>query len=318
MTNKTYNLYFFALFYAIFITYIVPWTTIYQQEFVDVLNYLNRIEYLHKGGNEAIHSGISWLVYEPLWKYIIIGIGFTFDDYRLAIYLISIIIVFLYTIFLFKRIDYYIGMILLFNPMFVDLVMSQIRSSFAFGLLLLAYDLRSRKLATLLAIASFLIHTSMIIFILIYFILYKLNKTVASKKYYLIAIFTAFFIALFMRYGIDILLTLVGDRRAGYDTIIEAASISYSIVWFGIGLIIATFATFEDEQERIIAGYAITITSFFFFSSVMGSFAQRFLALTLPLIIISVSYLPKHYRQGTYIIFWLYILLMFKYRLANV
>ena len=75
MTNKTYNLYFFALFYAIFITCIVPWTTIYQQEFVDVLNYLNRIEYLHKGGNEAIHTGISWLLNEPLWKYIIIALA---------------------------------------------------------------------------------------------------------------------------------------------------------------------------------------------------------------------------------------------------
>ncbi len=318
MTNKTYNLYFISLFYAILITYIVPWDIIYHGDFIDITNYLNRIEYLHEGGNEGVHTGISWLLNEPVWKYVIIGIGLVFDDYRLALYLISILIVFLYALFLFKRVDYYIGMIFLFNPMFIDLVMAQIRSAFAFALLLLAYDLRSQKWKIIVAITSFLIHTSMPLFIIIYFLLQKLNHMVASKKYYLITIFAAFFIALFIRYGVDILLTFLGDRRAGYDDIIEGASLSYSIVWFTIGLIVATFATFENEKQRIIAGYAITMTSFFFFSSLMGNFAQRFVALTMPLIIISVGYLPKHYKQGTYVLFFLYILLMFKYRLANI
>ena len=318
MSNKPYNLYFFSFFYAVLITYVVPWTSIYNGDFADITNYINRIEYLYAGGNEAVHVGIAWLLNEPLWKYIIIAIGYIFDDYRLALYLISIIIVFLYANFLFKRVPYYIGMIFLFNPIFIDLVMAQVRSAFAFALLLLAYDLRSKKWAIVIASASFFIHTSMPLFVLIYFLLKKLNETVDAKKYYLITIFAAFIIAVFIRYGVDILLSLLGDRRAGYDTIIEGASISYSIVWFAIGLIIATFATFKDEKDRIIAGYAITMTSFFFFSSLMGSFAQRFVALTLPLIIISINYLPKHYKQGTYLMLWFYILLLFKYRLANV
>ena len=318
MTNKTYNLYFFSLFYAILVTYIIPWSTIYHGDFLDIENYITRIEYLHRGGNEAVHTGISWFFSEPLWKYIIIAIGFIFDDYRLAIYLVSIIIVFLYSIFLFKRVDYYIGMIFLFNPMFIDLVMAQVRSAFAFALLLLAYDLSSKRWTLVVAFMAVLIHASMPLFILIYFLLSKLNQTVTPKKYYLITIFTAFLFALFMRYGIDILLTLIGDRHAGYEDVIAGASISYSIIWFTIGIVVAIFATFENEDERIIAGYAITMTSFFFFSSLMGNFAQRYVALTIPLIIISVGYLPKHFKQGTYIVFWLYILVMFKYRLANI
>jgi hypothetical protein len=265
-----------------------------------------------------VHTGISWLFTEPIWKYIIIAIGFAFDDYRLALYIISIIIVFLYSIFLFKRVEYYIGMIFLFNPMFIDLVMAQIRSAFAFALLLLAYDLSSKRWATVVAIISFLIHASMPLFIVIYFLLSKLNKAVTPKKYYLFTIFTALLFAIFMRYGIDILLTLIGDRHAGYKDVIAGASLSYSIIWFTIGIIVAIFATFKNEKERIIAGYAITMTSFFFFSSIMGNFAQRYVALTIPLIIISVGYLPKHYKQGTYVLFFMYILLMFKYKLANV
>jgi len=318
MTNKNYNLYLLSLLYAILITYVVPWTTIYHGDFLDIGNYLTRIEYLHRGGTEAIHRGISWLFTEPLWKYIIIAIGFIFDDYRLALYLISILIVFLYGIFLFKRVDYYIGMILLFNPIFINLVMAQIRSALAFAILLLAYDLSSKTWSKVLAVAAFLIHASMPLFILIYFLLSKLNQKVAPKKFYLITILTALMFALFMRFGIDILLNIIGDRHAGYSDVIAGASLSYSIIWFAIGIMIAIFATFENEKERIIAGYAITMTSFFFFSSLLGNFAQRYVALTMPLIIISIGYLPKHYKQGTYMVFFLYILLLFKYRLANV
>ena len=318
MRNKRYNLYFIALFYAIFITLIFPWTTIYNGDFADIPNYIYRIEYLHSGGKEAVHTGISILFNEPIWRYVILGIGNFFDDYRLALYLVSMLTVFLYSIFLFKRVDCYIGMIFMFNPMFSDLFMSQVRSAFAFSLLLLAYDMRSKILKIVLAIVSFLIHSAMPVFILIYFLLSQLNQRVASKKFYLITIIVALIVALFMKYGIDTILTYVGDRRVGYDAVIKSASISYSIVWFIIGLIIATFATFENDNERIIAGYAITITSFFFFSSVMGNFAQRFMALSIPLVIISIGYLPKHYKQGTYVIFFLYTLLMFKYKLTNI
>jgi hypothetical protein len=318
MTNKNYNLYLISLLYAILITYIVPWTTIYHGDFLDIGNYMTRIEYLHRGGTEAIHSGLSWFFSEPLWKYIIISIGYIFNDYRFALYLISILIVFLYGIFLFKRVDYPIGMILLFNPIFINLVMAQIRSALAFAILLLAYDLQRRGWKIVLALTAFLIHASMPLFILIYFLLSTLNQKVAPKKFYLITIITALLFALFMRFGIDIILNLLGDRHAGYSNVIAGASLSYSIIWFIMGLTVATFATFQSSEERIIAGYAITMTSFFFFSSLLGNFAQRYVALTMPLIIISIGYLPKHYKQGTYVIFFLYILLLFKYRLANV
>jgi hypothetical protein len=80
-----------------------------------------------------------------------------------------------------------------------------------------------------------------------------------------------------------------------------------------MALVIAPFATFEHDRERIIAGYAITMMSFFFFSSLLGMFAQRYVALTIPLIIVSVGYLPKHIKQATYTGFFFYNLLQFSY-----
>jgi len=201
--------------------------------------------------------------------------------------------------------------------MSIDLFMGQIRSALAFSILLLAYDIKSKRWSIVLVVMATLIHASMPLFLAIYFLLYKLNQKVESKKYYLIAIFTALMFAFFMRYGMNILLTLIGDRHAGYEDVIQAASISFSIVWFMIALVIATFATFENGKERILAGYAITMMTFFFFSSIFGMFAQRYVSLTMPLIIISISYLPKHFKQGTYITFFAYNLLMYKYWLTN-
>lgn len=313
MNNKPYNLWIISALYAFVFVYLIPWTNIIGYEFIDILNYLARIVYLYEGGTEANHTGIKWVLDEPLWKYIIILLGYTFTDYRMALYLVSFIIIVGYGSFLFRRVEYYIGMILLLNPMSIDLFMAQIRSALAFSVLLIAYDLSSKRWAWVLVVVASLIHASMPLFVAIYFILYWLNQQVESKKYYLIAIFSALFIAFFMKYGLNIILTLLGDRHAGYEDVIAGGSIAYSIVWFMMAVVIATFATFENEKERVLAGYAITMMSFFFFASLFGLFAQRYVALSMPLIIISVGYLPKHFKQGTYVAFFAYNLLMFSY-----
>lgn len=303
----------FSTLYAFLFVFLIPWTDILGYEFVDILNYLTRIVYLYEGGTEAHHTGIQWVLEEPLWRYIIILIGHTFTDYRLALYLVSFIIIVGYGSFLFRRVEYYIGMILLLNPMSIDLFMAQIRSALAFSLLLIAYDLRSKWWRYLFVLMAVFIHASMPLFLAIYFMLSWLNQNVESKKYYLIAIGSALVIAFFMKYGLNIILILLGDRHAGYENVIDGGSIAYSIVWFMMALVIATFATFEDEKERVLAGYAITMMSFFFFASLFGLFAQRYVALSMPLIIISVGYLPKHFKQGTYVAFFAYNLLMFSY-----
>lgn len=317
MKENRYQVWIFAVLYALLLTYIVPWSVVTGREFADIFSYVSRIAYLAEGGKEFPHVGIAWLLDEPLWRLILRAIGYLFDDHRLALYIISFIAMLFTASFLFKRVHYYIGMILMFNPMVIDLFLGQMRSALAFSILLLAYDATSKKQAIILIIFAILIHSSMPLFIAIYFLLYKLNQHVESKKFYLISLFTALFFALFMQYGLELVLTFLGDRHAGAEEPSRGSSLAYSIVWFMIGVIIATFATFSNEKERVLAAYAITMLGFFFFASIFNIYAQRFVALSMPLIIISVSYLPKHFRQGTYAIFFAYNLLMFKYWIAN-
>jgi hypothetical protein len=214
-------------------------------------------------------------------------------------------------------------MIFLLNPMMVDLFIAQLRSVFAFSIVLLAYNLYENNkdakiLTVVLLIMATLIHMSMPIFYAIYYLMYRLNHKVEDYKYYFFAIVTGLIIALFMKYGSNLILTMIGDRHAGYDEYIASASIAYSISWFIITLILATFGDFSDREKRVAVAYAITFMAFFFFASVLNIFAARYVAIIMPFIILSISYLPKHIKQGTYLFLVVYNIYSFKYWLSLV
>jgi len=322
MIKNNYLNYLLAFFYALVFVYLVPWVEIYGSELKDTYFYIDRIIYLKGGGEEKIFTGISWVFSEPLWKEIIIFIGNVFDgnsfeDFRPALYVISFIVMFTYASFLFKRVEFYLAMILLVNPIIIDLVISQIRIAFAFVFVFIAYDLYERNanriLILLLLVIAFSIHMSLIVFYGFYYFLYWLDKRVEDKKYYLMAIIAALFIALFMKFGSNLILMAIGDRHANYEKIIESNPLTYTFAWIIIGFILATFSDFKDPKNRVVVGYSITIMFFYFFASILGTFAARYVAVTIPFIIISIGYLPKHYKQGTYLFLFLYNMFLFKY-----
>jgi len=304
-----------AFVFAFIFVYLIPWTDMIGREFWDIGNYMFRIAYLARDGNEGSLSIVQWIFEEPLWKGIVVFIGSVVDasHYRLALYFISFTALFLYGSFFFRRIEYYIIIILFFNPLMVNLFIEQIRSALAFSLLLVAYDISSRRATIFIMIMAFLIHASMVIFVAIYFMLYKLNQVVEARKYYLVVLGISILMALFMRYGLDIILQILGNRHAGYSESVEGSSLSFSLFWFLLAIALSIFSNFENEEKRITIGYSILILNFFFFTSVFGGFAQRYVSLSFPIVIIAISYLPKHFKQVGYMALFAYSLLMFKY-----
>lgn len=318
MVRNYYLNYLTSLLFAFVFVYMIPWVELYGEEFADIHNYVERLKYLARDGHEGDLGIVQWFLSEPLWKGFLYLVVSVFDDYRAVLYGLSAFVALVYFSFLLKRVEFYIAIIFLFNPMVVDLFMGQIRNAVAFSFVLIAYDLYENKkvhnnFTFIILFLAIFIHVSMLIYYAIFFILYQLNKRVENKKYYLVAILFAFIIALFMKYGSNILLAMLGDRHADYKDVIGSSSLSYSIVWFMIALVLATFADFSKEKERIFVAYAITILSFFFFSSVLNMFAARYAAVIMPITIIAIAYLPNHLKQGTYLFLLLYNLFSFKY-----
>jgi len=314
MDVKNYNHYWvWAFVYATIYVFLIPWVDMLGREFEDTANYIFRIIYIQEGGEEGTLTFVQSLFNEPVWKGVLYLLGITFDDYRFALYIISFISIVLYGSFFFRRVEWYIVMILLLNPMSVNLFIEQVRISLAFGIMLVAYDVSSKPKQLFLASIAFFIHASMPIFIGVYYLLHYYNKRVEAHKYYFIALGIALGMALFMKFGVDIILTAIGDRHAGYGDIAAGSSLAYSMSWFIIALTIAIFADFENSEERIFAGYAIVFMTFFFFGSILGIFAQRYVAVIMPIIIIAIGYLPRHIKEGTYLFMFAYNLFMFKY-----
>ena len=318
MVRDKYTNWLLSLIYAFIYVYIIPWTELSGGEFVDIYAYLERIVYLHDGRPEPEYFGLKWLTSEPLWKVMIIAFGEYFTEYRTVLYGVSFVTVFVYVSFLIKRVEFYIAMIFLLSPMMVDLFLAQLRSVFAFSIVLIAYNLyennkNAKVLPVILLIMAVLIHMSMPVFYAIYYLMYRLNQKTKDYKYYFFAMVTGLMIALFMKYGSNLLLAMMGDRHAGYDEYIASASIAYSIAWFIIAIILITFGDFSDREKRVPVAYAITFMSFFFFASALNIFAARYVAIIMPFIILSISYLPKHIKQGTYLFLAVYIVYSYKY-----
>ena len=304
----------YALLYATVYVFLIPWTEIRGAEFVDIENYIFRINYLHHGGKEHVYHGIAWLFSEPLWVAILHGIGNVFTDIRLVLYGISFFIVTVFSHFLFKRLPIFVVIIFLINPLSVHLFIEQIRSGLGLALLLLAYDSSSKKIAIFLILMAVFIHAAMYIFVTIYFLLYLFDHIVEPKKYYLWIIIFAFLFALFMGYGLHSILQAIGDRHAAsVEDPGRVTSVKYTVGWFVFAGIFTLWADFTKRHIRIIVGYAIFMMSFVFFLSLIGSTSTRFVAAVIPFILLSISYLPKHFKEGTYMLLFAYDVLLFQY-----
>ena len=169
-------LFLLILSYAYFFVYIIPWIDILGKDFSDIRNYMERIEYLNQGLPEREFHGISILFSEYLWKYISIAIGRFFNDYRAGLYLVSFISISLYSFFTFRRVNIILVSLLLITPMFIDLVMGQLRMSIAFPLLLVGYELRGKTISLIPILTAIFIHSASFIFITVYFILKYIER----------------------------------------------------------------------------------------------------------------------------------------------
>jgi hypothetical protein len=318
MTSYKINYIFVSLIYSIIFVYIIPWTELKNEEFIDLLNYTNRVVYLLNGGKEKEFFGISFLFSEVLWKYILIYLTILFKDPFIVVALISFISLFIYTYIILRRTNNYFLLILLFNPLFIELIMGQIRIAFAFALFLIAYELlinnKLKILAFIIIIVVPLIHTGMLIVITVFLYIHFFNSYFKNiKTYYFWAVVTALFISLLLKYGVDILLVNVGDKRANYSQIIEASSIKYSFFWFILSILIFMYSNSIKKDENNIIIFSIIMMCIFFFSSLIGVYGQRYVAISIPFILLSISFLKQKYQIYLYSLLFIYLLVQHYY-----
>ncbi len=227
-----------ALIFSI-VYVLIPWESIQGYPFMDLQEYSLRLYNISIGAdtNTDELGFIGYLTSEPIWAYFLNFIVLVFPNPDSGLIVVSQICIFVYSLYLINKVNNYFILIFLLNPMIVDLMMSQLRSVFAFSLLLIAL-LNGKKIVKIVfvCIAS-LVHTSIPIFAVVYIIslnLYRFEYKVDRRYLSLFAALVALIIAFLIGNGRTLILSAIEDRRADYE--VAKNSYLYLSYWFALAI----------------------------------------------------------------------------------
>jgi len=263
-----------------------PWPTIVgESKFTDFEAYLSNIDALINDAADDLDGVglVQIILSEPLWRFILLSIGSVLDTPANGLSFVSLLCIFVYSLFLFSRINIFLASVFLLNPLVIDLVLSQIRSALAMALCLAALMIMSRLLGLILLIAASLIHTATFSIVATYFaakILSKMQKTTGYNNSVVVAWVLALLAAVLLSYGRETILGAVGDRRAEYD--VGAGTVFYVAYWALLTLALSFTRGRYRYVDEWMNYYSIIMLSVPFFMTLFSTNGLRFLALSFP------------------------------------
>ena len=318
--NNTLLLLISIIFSYIFV-FIIPWTNwVY---FVDIDFYMDRIGVLFTYGLEGDitknYTGAYFLFSEVLWYFLLVQLPFLFNDIQTGLSWISFTSLLVYSFYTFRHSNILISSILLLNPIFIDLIMSQIRIAFAFAILLLAYMLikKSKILSTILVLISFFIHTASFLLVAIYLFIFSIKKIIKDEDLlFKMMIILPSFIVFFMSFLVLPILDFFGDSgRVVYFTgQADVSTVFFSIIYLGFSVLIAFLPKKKTYLEVVdIIAYSIFMGSLFFGLSLVQLYGSRFVAIAFPFFIIAIDKLKSQPRFIVYSLLFIYQLIYLSY-----
>jgi hypothetical protein len=285
---------FLALLFSVLFIF-SPWCQLEVGRNPDVQNYLRRIDNILHNRDTIVDdmSLLQYLLHEPVWGYIQTFIGEFFYDPLDGLEIISFFSIFIYSFFLFGRINVFVASFFLFNPMIIDLVMAQIRSAFAMALLLIALMVSNKLLRLIILITIAMIHSLTSIFFIVYVVAKILESkkskfTYSHKQLGMAALFFGLILSVVLGAGGDMLLGAVGDRRA--DDHGETTSFVYLIYWMVLAVALPFIPRYNNNyKECWTQYYSITLLSLPLLMAVFGANGVRFVPLSFPIFLYSLS-----------------------------
>jgi len=316
--SKIKNQTFFSLlsiFLSFIFVYRVPWHEI--KYFHDFEVYKFRVAELYSTGYNEEVFGIFLIFSELLWTQILQGLPLYFYDINSGITFISFVTLSVYIYFTVTRVNFLIAFPLLFNPIFIDLIISQVRIGVSFSLLLIAFSLRKTVIIPiLLIICATLIHTATLLLLAIFITLSYFKRIFNSyQKYFKFALILPLFIMIFIQFALLTIFDFFDDgTRASYFTNPIYSTFLFTLPWIFFSVMIAILPKSSSVEENIdFVMYAISMGSLFFVSSIFQFYGSRFVAVSFPIFIIAINCLIKPFRYLMFLLLFLYQLIYFTY-----
>ncbi len=291
----------FSPIYIWFISLIIvytPWAEIRGVEFVDLENYLNKIEYLSRTNSEVLYNN------EFIWGYIISIIS-KFENHIFVFSVLSFLSCVFVCWYTYRNLNYKPLALFLINPLMVDFFVSQTRSAVAISICLIGLRF-SNPLKYLIVITSIGIHTSMSLLLLMVltfdFLSYSKNKFGLKNLdlyNYTFCLFSPIVIALLY----TAILSFIGDRRAEFSGS-ETVTFKFILFWV-FSLAFFLFYFIQTRTDDFNSFLLIYFLSLFIGFSIFNIYSLRFLTYSIPFVILGID----HIKTGRAI----YINLLFLY-----
>ena len=195
---------------------------------------------------------------------------------------------------------------LLFNPLFIDFVVSQSRLTLTMSILTVGYLLYkrgSRAFIAPLVIAPF-IHTSSILFIFLIGVALIFQNYVPARTSlrFFIATTTGLIISILTGPLLVTVLSSLEDRRVNYEDM--NSPLIYTLFWICLYFyyFLINFAT--NSAKTDVFYISVSVLSIVVFGLVFGGYPIRFVAACFPFIVSSFFELPGRFRHLIFIYYF--------------
>lgn len=265
---------------------------------------------------QALQAGpVDFFTKELLWLYLVRWIM----DFNLttvqALYIISLASCALLAYFLLLNTRKVYSLALLLNPIFVDFIIGQGRSSFAIAIFFTALMVRSELLRIAMIVAASAIHFSVPLFAAFYYFFvftkrWSEDLRIGDTKW------VWFLIAATVAFGIEfvrvIILSALNDSRAD----VQLDRDSSLLLAFGFLLFLATYAVSSRDRKASFAYFFYAVNALLFlFATFKGIYASRYVAVAYPMLCMMQANQPRLGQlllaahmlafSAVYFVFWL-------------
>lgn len=294
---------------------VIPWEQVHGTSFVDREVYLSFFNAAPEVPiSFEIFSVLAYVVNEQLWSQSVRWLNTVPGLSLPEIFgLITFASTFSYAYFVSSRIGPF-AILLLVNPLLIDLVYSQLRMSLAMVFLLTAYSCRKPIVIVILAAVACMLHTASFLFIfmilsIIFSVRLAVRYDLSRFSSYVLVVWTGFLIALMVGPLRVIILEYLGDRRAVYEA--PSTSWSYASIWIFIlgAACIQTKMFFRDHTNAI----ALTFLAVYTFCTFFSVYGLRFLSAALPFFIVALCRFNVIERSLVILLFAAYSVLQWLY-----
>ena len=220
---------------ALYATFVVafPWQLIQILPFSDYLAYVDEFsnQVLSKRQLYQLSGLRQFYSFEVLWDELVHFLTRVTGSAPVALRLISFFILFVWALFLFRRMQFSTALLFLFNPTAIDIAMSIIRNGFAWSLVIIGLSARSKAIRFSLFFIAIFIHSSTVLVLALYGLTYLATKIWRGRRLAYGAIAVSVVLGLMVTVGAQVVFSLFGDRRFSEGYALGGGSLLQASMW---------------------------------------------------------------------------------------